>query len=116
VPPAGFPKSARLLKRREFLKVYEEGKRLPGSLFTVFFLAPGAQAGPRAGFTTPRALGKAFVRNRIRRRMREAVRLEFWRLRSSIDLVFHPRGAAATVPFPRLRAEVVKALSRCVAS
>lgn len=82
--------------------------------FSVFALRrPGTGGGPRAGFTTPRALGKAVVRNRMRRRMREAVRLEFASFAEPVDLVFHPRRNILEAPFKVLRAEVAKVLSQC---
>ncbi len=71
-----FPKEARLLKRAEFLRVYEQGKRLDGRLMTVFIL-PNALGRHRAGITaTKKAIGnKAHDRNRAKRLLRESFRL-----------------------------------------
>jgi len=69
--------------------------------------------GPRIGFTTPRALGKAVVRNRIRRRVREAVRLHLEQLSSEWSIVFNPRRQAMEAPFPALEREVEKLFERC---
>ena len=71
--------------------------------------------GPHFGFTTPRALGKAVVRNRIRRRMREAVRLEKHLFAPGWSVVFNPRRVVADIPFESLRKEVVKVAARCKA-
>ena len=68
---------------------------------------------PHFGFTTPRALGKAVVRNRIRSRMREAVRLEQHLFAPGWSVVFNPRRTAAEVPFEALRKEVARVASRC---
>ncbi len=110
----GFPKSARLLKRREFRRVYDQGSRVTSSSFALFYAAqtptPGA---PRIGFTTPKALGKAVVRNRIRRRMREAVRLQFPFLTAGVDYVFHPRRSVLEVGFAQLRREVERIFRKC---
>jgi len=110
----GFPKSARLLKRREFRRVYDQGSRLTSSSFAVFFAArtPGPN-GPRVGFTTPRAVGKAVVRNRLRRRLREAIRLELPRFPAPVDYVFHPRRSLLEADFPRLRREVERIFRKC---
>lgn len=62
------------------------------------------------GFTTPRALGKAIRRNRIRRRLREAVRRRFTELESGWDVVLNPRAAALQASFADLEAAVEKLL------
>jgi ribonuclease P protein component len=65
------------------------------------------------GFTTPRALGKAVVRNRIRRRLREAVRLELASLSSEWSIVFNPRRRTLDCVFPELQAEVRRLFIKC---
>ena len=69
--------------------------------------------GPHIGFTTPRALGKAVVRNRIRRRVREAVRLHLEQLSPEWSIVFNPRRKAMEAPFPELEREVQRLFQRC---
>ena len=111
-----FPKSSRILKPGDFRKVYDEGTRMTSPSFAAFLLriAPAGDGdGPHFGFTTPRALGKAVVRNRVRRRMREAVRLEQHLFAPGWSIVFNPRRTAADVPFESLRKEVVRVASRC---
>lgn len=65
------------------------------------------------GFTTPRALGKAVKRNRIRRRVREAARLELGSLSEGWWVVFNPRRKAADCMFSDLRREVQRIFIRC---
>jgi ribonuclease P protein component len=67
----------------------------------------------RFGFTTPKALGKAVVRNRIRRRMREAVRLRRDRLPSGWMIVFNPRRALLEAAFPNVLRDVERVFSKC---
>ncbi len=69
------PKEARLAKRAEFLRVYEQGERVEGRFMTVFVL-PNKRASHRIGVTaTKKAIGKAHDRNRAKRLLREAFRL-----------------------------------------
>lgn len=109
----GFPKSVRLLRSGDFRKVYDTGTRYTCPLFAAFCLAARDQAGPRIGFTTPRALGKAVTRNRIRRRMREAVRLELDSLNSEWSIVFNPRRKLLDCMFPDIELEVRRLFERC---
>jgi ribonuclease P protein component len=64
--------------------------------------------GPRVGLTAGRVLGKAVERNRIKRRMREAVRLNLALLTRDVDVILHPRRTVLTAEFARLQGEVSK--------
>jgi len=108
-----FPKSARLLKSGDFRNVYDDGFRVPGRYFVAFCLRRGEGEGAKVGFTTPRALGRAVVRNRIRRRMREAVRLQLPKLPPGWWVVFNPRRVVLTAPFSELQEEVARVFRRC---
>jgi len=69
------PKEERLLKRADFLRVYEQGKRIEGRFMTVFIL-PVGRPFHRVGVTaTKKAIGKAHDRNRAKRLLRETFRL-----------------------------------------
>src|SRR5579872_5775849 len=104
---AGFPKSVRILRSKDFRRVYDHGSRYSGPFFAAFY-APLADdgrstgSGPKVGFTVPRSLGGAVVRNRIRRRVREAVRLRLDQLSPQWEIVFNPRRAAIDSPLPDL--------------
>ncbi len=100
-----WPRRSRLLKRSDFQSVYNNGSRHSNPLFTAFLLRSGVLV-TRVGFTAPRALGNAVDRNRIKRRMREAVRLHYRELGTGWDVVFNPRRAARDASFSRLEKEV----------
>src|SRR5258708_7319622 len=96
-----FPKTARLLRHADFDRVYRNGRRVFSASMTVFWLRREGEAipGPRIGFTVGRVLGGAVVRNRIRRRLREAVRLQAAQLQAPVDVVINPRKTALQAPF-----------------
>jgi ribonuclease P protein component len=93
--------------------VYDRGARYSGPLFAAFCARCPEGAGPKIGFTVPRSLGGAVVRNRIKRRVREAVRLGLDHLSSEWEIVFNPRRAAMDSPFADLEREIQKLFQRC---
>jgi ribonuclease P protein component len=67
----------------------------------------------RLGFTVSKKVGNAVERNRVRRRLREAVRLSAGEgLRGDHDYVLVGRRAALTLPFARIRQELEQAIGR----
>ena len=109
----GGGKSKRLLKHADFQRVYQNGRRQFTGNMTVFFLrrAPEAAEGIRVGFTVGKVLGGAVERNRIKRRIREAIRLSTAVCSGPIDIVFNPRKSVLTLPFADLMNEVSRGLS-----
>lgn len=82
--------------------------------FVAFCRKQEASESPsRFGFTVPRALGKAVKRNRIKRRMREAVRAHLDDLSTEWAIVFNPRRAVLDAPFEEVCQEVGRIFARC---
>ncbi len=105
---AGFSRERRLLKHADFDRVYRQGQRHFSGHMTVFYLRREAGT-PRVGFTVGRVLGGAVQRNRIRRRLREAVRRRFSALSAPVDVVINPKKSALTADFSVLLDEVASA-------
>jgi len=114
-----FPRPARLLRHADFERVYKQGRRHFSASMTVFYLqraeselsrskspvAPGL----RVGFTVGRALGGAVQRNRMKRRLREAVRLTRPVEGLSVDVVINPKKSLLTTDFAIVMNEVSRA-------
>ena len=102
------PKEARLLKRADFLRVYEHGKRFEGRFMTVFIL-PASVDRHRVGITaTKKGIGKAHDRNRAKRLLRETFRLsraELDAIEAKYDWVLNARRSILSVKLEKPLAE-----------
>lgn len=110
-PVFEFPRVSRLVRRADFDAVYREGRKRTSREFTVFLRANGLPA-TRFGWSIKKALGTAVRRNRIRRRLREIVRLHRREIVAGWDIVIHPRASAAAADFEALAGELMKLLPR----
>jgi ribonuclease P protein component len=109
VPSTNF----RLRKHADYQRVYKAGRKQFGRQMAWFFALRDAEAaersettGPRIGLTVPKALGKAVARNRIKRRLRAAVRSALPLLSSSVDVVLHPKRSVLEAEFAVIEREV----------
>jgi ribonuclease P protein component len=117
-----FPKSARLLRRTEFVAVRKDGKSFAAGPLAASFRPreaaptrtgiPGGVA--RVGLTVSSKVGEAVTRNRIKRRLREAVRLELAGL-PAVDLVLVARASAASASVDDFRGWLRRASARMAA-
>ena len=110
-PKLDLPRACRLVHRVEYDAVYREGRRRTSREFTVF-LRPNGLGVSRFGWSIKKALGSAVKRNRIRRRLRETIRLHRQEIAPGWDIVIHPRSSAATAKFLALAAELLALLPR----
>ena len=99
-------RAGRLLRKADFDAVYRNGKRRSSSHFTVFLKANDLPAS-RFGFSIKRALGGAVVRNRIRRRIREVVRLHREEISAGWDFVIHPKPNVERAAFAALENDLL---------
>ena len=112
-----FPRSVRLLRHADFERVYKQGRRHFAAHLTVFYL-PRAERdrpenekevpGVRVGFTVGKVLGGAVVRNRMKRRLREAVRLHGI-IPVAMDVVINPKKSLLTAAFVDVQREIRRA-------
>jgi ribonuclease P protein component len=108
----GYPRACRLLARGEFDAVYKSGRRRASKQFLVFFRPRDAAASAsRFGISVKKALGGAVVRNRLKRRIREILRLHRQEIATGWDIVIHPRSSVATAPFVVIERELVELLA-----
>jgi ribonuclease P protein component len=100
----------RLKRRQDFRRVYQRGKSLKNRAFVLCF-RPSIKGEQRIGFSVSKKIGKAVERNRIRRRLREAVRLELEAFAPGYDYVIVARLGAKEETVDSLRTRVKKILA-----
>lgn len=114
MPPTEASKT-RLRKHADYQRVYKAGRKQFSKQMSYFYALRTATpeqswffagAGPRIGLTVGKVLGKAVDRNRIKRRMREAVRKHLALLDCPVDVVLHPRASVKEMEFAELEREV----------
>jgi len=119
----GISRVGRLLKHSDFERVYKQGRRHFSSHMTVFYLRQAEREkdspkrrlpdrGARVGLTVGKMLGGAVQRNRIKRRLREAVQQRRMVLNGvgAVDVVINPKKSVLTLEFSIVLDEVGKAL------
>ncbi len=102
-------RAQRLRDRKDFAAVYRRGRRYGGKELVLRALATGGRES-RFGFVASGKLGKAVARNRLRRRLREAVRS--LPVASGWDIVLSGREGGARLDYQRLREEVADLMAR----
>jgi len=101
----------RLRENEDFQKVRQEGRSWTQPLMVLCIL-PNGLSHSRFGFSVSRRIGKAAVRNRAKRMMREAVRRRASEIPLGQDLVFIARAPMVRAPFREVEAAVAKLLSQ----
>jgi ribonuclease P protein component len=108
----GFPKTARIRRRREFLSFGRKGETRRTPDFVV--LSRPAVGTPRLGVTVSRKIGNATVRNRLKRRLREVFRRHPERVRLANDVVVIAKDRAGTLAFDDVLRQFASALASFV--
>lgn len=121
--PTSLLQRHRLQKHADYQRVYQAGRKQFSKQIAYFYALRPADArhpsapscapssapilGPRIGLTVPKAmLARAHDRNRMKRRMREAIRVALPTLTADVDLVLHPRRSVLTLELAALQQEL----------
>ncbi len=105
------PKQHRLTRSRDFTRIRRFG-RSSGSRLVALYVLPVSTPDIRVGFSVSKRVGKATVRNHVKRMMREAVRHKLGEIRPGRDLVFIARPASAEASYEQIADAVVQVLQR----
>ena len=103
----------RLKRRAEFLRVASKGRKAPMPGVVLQALKRDDDAPARIGFTVTKKVGNAVIRNRTRRRLKEATRLLLDQSGlSGVDLVLIGRDSTRKRDFPDLQRDIARAMEK----
>lgn len=103
--------SRSLKENHEFRRLYRKGETAVSPLMAVYIRRRKGEFN-RLGITVSAKLGHAVVRNRVRRRLREAYRLNEECFRPGYDIVVVARSRAINAPFTELCADFLKLMGK----
>jgi len=108
------PGALRLKSQRDFRSVYGRGKRASGDWVTVVVWPrrAGEVEAPRLGLSVSKDHGGAVRRNKLKRVLREAFRLERERMPQNCDVVLIPKRRDDNLPLAELRSELARLVDK----
>ncbi len=106
-----FPRRLRIFGSSDYRAIYGEGRKIQSQRF-VLFVRRNDLGHPRLGITVSRKVGKAVVRNRIKRLFREVFRRAQTEVPDSLDVVVNARQGCAGACYDSLRNEFITAVRR----
>lgn len=107
----------RLRKREDFNKVYRHGKSSANQQFVVYYMkrpGPIDQEGVdfRLGISVSKKVGNAVVRNRLRRMIKEIIRLNGAQIAGQTDFILIVRKPAADMEYKEMEKSIIHVLKR----
>lgn len=107
-------KKYRLRNRSDFQKVYRFGKSMANRQFAVYYWKrDDGEPGPfRLGISVSKKIGNAVVRNRLRRLIKEIVRLHSDSIKQNYDFIIIVRKGALDLDFHGLKKSIAHVLRK----
>ncbi len=102
----------RLARRQDFTRVYRLGRSSANRQFVIYAMANKRNEKIRVGVSTSKKLGGAVVRNRLRRRVKEIVRLHIDEIARGFDLIVIVRNPAVQMDYQEMEKSLLHAIRR----
>lgn len=105
------PKKLNTLKKnKEFGYVYRKGIRIKQKNFALIYVK-SKYGGLRAGFSVSKKVGNSVVRNKCRRRLKEALRTYLPEINGNYSVVFSAYDTLGAADFASIKDQILKALT-----
>ncbi|MFL2659490.1 MAG: ribonuclease P protein component [Alphaproteobacteria bacterium] len=105
------PKIFRMKKRADFLHLRDKGKTVVTKSFIMQYAPSKLSSNDiNIGFTATKKIGKATIRNRAKRRLKEVIAKKYLQLKGGYDIVLIARSSTAQISWEKLVADMDKAL------
>jgi ribonuclease P protein component len=105
----GFSRARRIRTRSDFQNIYDQGWLYQNGCFRIFYVRKDLTEPGRLGLSIGKKLGKAHIRNRLKRLVREMFRLHP-DLTAGLDLIVQPQPAILSLKNAQIRERFLKAL------
>ena len=109
-------RESRLRSSQDFQRVRRRGRRQQGQWLTLAYARRASDAETtlpsRIGFSVNKRVGTAVTRNRVKRRLREAIRKRLWKAQPGWDMIVIARPEAADAEYTKLASELYDLLTR----
>lgn len=107
-------KKYRLAKREDFNKVYRNGKSMANQQFVLYYLPQPNQEEFRLGVSVSKKVGNAVVRNRLRRMMKEIVRLHKDKMTPHYDYILIARKPASELDYQTMEKSIFHVIRKAM--
>jgi ribonuclease P protein component len=107
-------KKHRLTKRAYFERVYRYGKSTANHQFVVYYMKRAGEEPFRLGVSVSKKLGNAVVRNRVRRVIKEIVRLNADRIAENYDLILIARKPVIEMDYKAIEKSLLHVLKKAM--
>lgn len=107
-----FPRKYRLKKKGDFQKAFQKGKSIATPYLVLYTILKEPPGYPRIGIAVSRKLGTAVARNRIKRRLREAIKPHLVNLKETYDIIIVARNKIKGLEFNDLEKNLVYLLKK----
>lgn len=101
------PKRNRLRKGTSFKNIYKKGRRLSNPYFTLFYLQNHKIEHPQIGIVVSNKVGKATVRNKVKRRIREIIQSELKNIPNNLQILVLTKPKISSLNFQELKKSLI---------